>query len=151
MGFSPYLPRKRPSHGLGVRLQWAFPPACRGRGRFMDLVCACDGLFSLLVEEKAFSWTRRECSRWTFPPACQGKGRLMDFSPCLSKKRPSHGLGGNACDGLSPLPVKEKAVSWTWCALAGGFPRRPGRPPEVPGENSRGQNMQFLLTHVVLK
>ena len=37
----------------------------------------------------------------------------------------------------SPLPVKEKAVLWTWCALAGGFPRRPKKPPEVPGELSK--------------
>jgi len=26
-----------------------------------------------------------------------------------------------ACDGLFPLPVQEKAVSWTWRALAMGF------------------------------
>ena len=26
-----------------------------------------------------------------------------------------------ARDGLSPLPVEEKAVSWTWRALAIGF------------------------------
>ena len=26
-----------------------------------------------------------------------------------------------ACDGLFPLPVEEKAVSWTWRALAMGF------------------------------
>ena len=62
---------------------------------------------------------------------------VMAFRFCLSRKRPSHGLGGNARDGLSPLPVKEKAVSWTWCALAGGFPRRPKKPPEVPGELSK--------------
>ena len=64
----------------------------------------------------------------------------MGFSLCLSRKRPSHGLGGSARDGLYPLPVKEKAVSWSWCALAGGFPRGPGRPPEVPGELSRPKN-----------
>ena len=44
----------------------------------MDVVCFCDGLSPLPVEEKAV-------------------------------KRLSHG----ACDGLFPLPVEEKAVSWT--------------------------------------
>ena len=32
IAFSPCLSRKRPSQGLGVRLQWPFPPACRGKG-----------------------------------------------------------------------------------------------------------------------
>ena len=54
---------------------------------FMDLDCACDGLFPLPVEEKAVSWT------W-----------------CALAM------------GFSPLSVEEKAVSWTWCALAMGFP-----------------------------
>ena len=36
-------------------------------------LCACDGLFSLLVEEKAISWT------WC--------AFAMAFSPCLSRKR----------------------------------------------------------------
>ena len=33
----------------------------------MDLVCACDALSPLPVQEMAFSCTRRECSRWTSP------------------------------------------------------------------------------------
>jgi len=89
MGFSPCLSKKRPSHGPSVRLRWASPPACRGKGRLMDLAYACDGIFPC------------------FPPACRGKGRLMDLV-C-------------ACDGLFPLPVEEKDVSWTWCALVMGF------------------------------
>ena len=40
MDFSPCLSTKRPSHGLGVRLRWAFPPACRGKKRIMVLACA---------------------------------------------------------------------------------------------------------------
>ena len=36
MGFSLCLSKKRPSHGPSVRLRWAFPPACRGKGRLMD-------------------------------------------------------------------------------------------------------------------
>ena len=75
----------------------------------MDLVCACNGLFPLRVEEKAISWNfplpvEEKAISWTWCALAMG------FSPCLSKKRPSHGLGGNARDGLSPLPVKEKAV-----------------------------------------
>ena len=31
-------------------------PVCRRKGRLMDLVCACDGLSPLPVEEKAVSW-----------------------------------------------------------------------------------------------
>jgi len=100
MGFPICLSGKRPSHGLGVCLQWAFPPACRGKGRLMDLVCACDGLFSLPVEERAVSW-----SWWAL---------AMGFSSCLSRKRPSHVVSVQL-DGISPLPVEENSVS-------GGFP-----------------------------
>ena len=42
-----------------------------------------------------------------FPPACRGKGRLMDLV--------------RACDGLSPLPVEEKAVSWIGARLGCGW------------------------------
>ena len=55
VAFSSSLSRKRPFHGLGARLRWAFPPACRGKGRLMDLVCACDGLYPLSVQEKLVS------------------------------------------------------------------------------------------------
>ena len=90
----------------------------------MDLARVRDGLFPLPVEEKAVSWT--SCAF------------AMAFSPCLSRKRPSHGLGarlrwpfppacqgkgyfkaprkalgvlgGSTHDGHSPLPVEEKAI-----------------------------------------
>ena len=94
MGFSPCLSRKRPSHGFGVRLRWFFPPACRGKGCIMDLVCAYDG--------------------------------------------------------LSPLPVKEKAASWTWCTCGQLCQEAPGGPTKCPG-SPRGQNMQLMVTNVVLK
>ena len=32
-----------------------FPPACRGKGNLMDLVCVRDGLYPLSVEEKSVS------------------------------------------------------------------------------------------------
>ena len=67
-------------------MRFAFSPACRGKGRIMVLVRACDGLFLLPIDEKAISWT------W-----------------CALAM------------GFSPLPVEEKAVSWTWCALAMSF------------------------------
>ena len=79
MAFSPCLSRKTAYHGLGARLRWAFPPACRGKGRLMDLACACDGLYLLPVDEKAVLWA------WC--------AFAMAFSPCLSRKRPYHGLG----------------------------------------------------------
>ena len=46
-----------PSHGLGVRLRWAFPSAPQQKGNpeaalFMDLACARDGLCPLPIEEK---------------------------------------------------------------------------------------------------
>ena len=53
MAFPPCLSRKRPSHGLGVRLRWPFPPACRGKGYFKAPL---------------------GCSRLTFPSACREKG-----------------------------------------------------------------------------
>ena len=117
-----------------MRLRWAFPSACLRKGHLMDLVCACDGLSPLPVEEKAISWiwfalamgfsTASPCLskkrpshgpsvrlRWACPPACQGKGRLMDLA-C-------------AGDGISIhflLSVQEKAVLWTWCAFPMTFP-----------------------------
>ena len=90
---------------------------------FMDSACACDGLFPLPVEEKAVSWS------WC--------ALAMGFSPCLSERRPSHGLamGFSPClsrkrqscdmachwDCLSLLPAALMAVSWTWLGLAMGF------------------------------
>ena len=61
----------------------------------MVLVCACDGLFTLPVREKALSWTgdglfplpvEEKAVSWTW------LAFAMAFSPCLSRKRPSHGL-----------------------------------------------------------
>ena len=76
----------------------------------MVLVCACDGLFTLPVREKALSWTGDGLFplpveekaimglgvrlRLPFPPACRGKGCFMDLA--------------RVCDGLFPLPVEEK-------------------------------------------
>jgi len=90
---------------------------------FMNWACVCDGLFPLPVEEKVASWTWSALAmafspclsrkrfgarlRWPFPPTCRGKGRLMDLV--------------RVCNDLFPLPVEEKAVSWTWCAFAVAF------------------------------
>ena len=49
MSFSLCLTRKRPSHRLAVRLRWAFPPACRGKGRLRSP----DGLFLVRQVEKS--------------------------------------------------------------------------------------------------
>ena len=105
MGFPPCLSRKRPSYGLGVRSRWAFPSACRGKGCLVDLARACDGLFS---------------------PASRGKGYLMDlamsYSPCLSRKRPSHGLGARlrwsfrpACRGKGLLMDSSGVIDRAKC------------------------------------
>ena len=58
MGFYPCASRKKPFHGLGVRLRCAFPTACPGNGLLMHLA----GMLAM-----------------DFPPACQGKGHLMDL------------------------------------------------------------------------
>ena len=86
----------------------------------MDLVCACNGLL---------------------PHVRRGRSRFMDLvcacpvSSPLSVQEMAFSCTRWECSRwTSPLPVKEKAISWTWCALAGGFPKRPGTPPEVPGE-----------------
>ena len=76
---------------LAVRLRWPFPPACRGKGCLMDLVCACDGLFPLPVEECALAMG--------FPPCLSRKKGIswtrcalaMAFIPCLSRKNPFQG------------------------------------------------------------
>ena len=120
MDFSPCLSKKRQSYGLGVRLRWAFPPACRGKGCLMDLVCACEALFPLPVEEKPIAATWPARLRGPFPPACRGKGSLMDMacacdslSPSACRGKGNHGNMACACDSLFPLPVEEKAVLWT--------------------------------------
>jgi len=127
MGFSPCLSRKRQSWEHDVRLRFPFPPACRGKGRLMDMACACDSLSPLPVEEKAIMGTWRALA--------------IPFSPCLSRKRQSweHGVrlrlpfhpacrgkgnhGNMACarDSLFSLPVEEKAIMGTWRALAMAF------------------------------
>ena len=111
-------------------LRSAFLPACRGKGHLMDLARACDGLSPLPVKEKTISWTWCVLEMG-FPPACRGKGCLMDsvcacdgllpsacrgkgrimdlvcacdgLPPCLSMKRPSHGLGVRSRWPLSPV------------------------------------------------
>ena len=54
-----------------------------------------------------------------------------------------------ACGGLFPPPVKEKAVLWTWCALAMGFS------PACRGKSSHGHvsprqqtSLQFVVKSV---
>ena len=100
--FPPCLLGKMPSHGLCMRLHWAFHPVCRGKGGIVVLVCACDGLFARPVEGKAGPWTLRAL--------------VMDFSPCLSWKRPSPRLAMDF-----PLCLSLKRTSH-------GVGARPGRP-----------------------
>ena len=124
VNFSPCLWRKSL---FECCLRSAFPPACRGKGHLMDLVRACDGLSPLPGEEKIISWT------WCvleigFSPCLSrkrlshGLGARLRWASllCLSRKRPYHGLGVRLRWTL-PLPVEEKAISWTWCALAMAF------------------------------
>ena len=83
--FSFCLSKKRPSHGPSVRLRWAFPPACRGKGNHGNMACACDSLsalamgFSLCLSKKRPSHGPSVRLRWAFPPAGRGKGHLMDL------------------------------------------------------------------------
>ena len=79
--------------------------------------------------------------RCPFPPAKRRKEYIMDLvcvcdgPSLLPVEEIAFSCTRRECSRwTSPLPVKEKAISWTWCALAGGFPKRPGTPPEVPGE-----------------
>ena len=133
MAFSPCLSRKRSSHRRGARLRWASYRARRiTRGR-----------------PKRTLFLDRHAENRKFDPSlrvCDGLFSLpVDEKPIMC-----------ACDGLFPLPVDEKAVMGAPAALrlAGSLARRPreapGGPPKCPG-SSRGQNMQFLLTNVVLK
>ena len=82
--------------------------------------------------------------RCPFPPAKRRKEYIMDLvcvcdgPSLLPVEEIAFSCTRWECSQwTSPLPVKEKAVLWTWCALAGGFPRRPKKPPEVPGELSK--------------
>ena len=134
MAFPPCLSRKRPFHGLGSRSRWPFPPACRGKGRLMLLSwtwCAFAMAFPPCLSRKRPFHGLGSRLRWPFPPACRGKDRLMDFV--------------RICDGLFPLPVEEKAVSWTLLPLCDClFPLREKEkasfrfPRRHPREASRG-------------
>ena len=77
-----------------------------------------DGLLPLPIEENAkiidsdkyellIVCVHLRRPKHTFLPACRGKvsfcALAMDFSPCLSKKRPSHGLGVLLRWPLSPV------------------------------------------------
>ena len=82
--------------------------------------------------------------RCPFPPAKRRKEYIMDLvcvcdgPSLLPVEEIAFSCTRRECSQwTSPLPVKEKAVLWTWCALAGGFPRRPKKRPEVPGELSK--------------
>ena len=123
---SPGSPRRECS-------RWPFHPARRGKGYFRALPegpgsrtntrrAPAMAFLLLPVKEKAIMGFGA-CLRWPFPPACRGKkevdqilvhlrerksGHLcalaMGFPPCLSRKRPSHGLVlGLAAAGLAWL------------------------------------------------
>ena len=47
------LSRKRRSWEHGLRLRFPFPPACRGKGNYGNMACACNSLPPLPVEETA--------------------------------------------------------------------------------------------------
>ncbi len=58
-GLFPLPVEEKAIMGLGVRLRWPFPPACRGKVRLRA------------------PW---KCSRWPFPPACRRKGNSNPLS-----------------------------------------------------------------------
>ena len=86
---------------LSVRLRCPFPLACRGKGHHgtwhalamafspclsrkspsWDLLCACDGLFSLLVEEKGCIVTKSICPG-SLLPLPQGKKVISKPNIC---------------------------------------------------------------------
>ena len=111
--------------GVGVCLRWPFPPACQGKSNHetcralampfslclsrksqsWDLLCACDDLFPLPVEEKASralagGVPKHACDSLSPLPveekAIMGTWRALaiPFPLCLSRKRQSweHGV-----------------------------------------------------------
>ena len=77
----------------------------------MDLVCSCDRLFPLPVEEKAVSWTWRALAIGFFLLPVEEKGSMdpaetinigaqIVFSLCLSRKRRL----------LGPAPVNARGL-----------------------------------------
>ena len=104
------LSRKRRSWEHGLCLRFRFPPACRGKGNHGNMMCACNSLPPLPVEETAIMGPWRALAN--------------PFSPCLSRKRQSWG----GCDSLFPLPVEEKdfaglcRASWLGCARSSAGP-----------------------------
>ena len=91
-GFLPLPVKEKAIMRLGARLRCPFPPAGRGKGNHgtwhalamafspclsrkspsWDLLCACDGLFSLLVEEKGCIVAKSICPG-SLLPLPQGK------------------------------------------------------------------------------
>ena len=100
--------------GLGVCLQWmalwacsrwAFPPACRGKGYFEAPWGCSRSSFSLACRGKGYFEVHLVCLRSSFPRACLGKDDCIRAFPPACR-------GTGCCDGMFPLPVKEKAISW---------------------------------------
>ncbi len=133
----------RPFVGPKGTLIPAVPPACRRKGRLMDLVRACDGLFPLPVEEKAASWAWCALAM-AFSPSLSRKrpyhglcaqlsirvcALAMAFPPCLSRKRPYHGLCVRLRWPLSPVCRGKVRFRAPRCP--------PERPREVP-ESGQG-------------
>ena len=139
MGFLLYLSRERPDHGLGVRLRWAFSLPVVEKA----LSWTSDGLSPLPVNERALSWT------WC--------ALAMGFSPCLSRKRPSPGLGVRlrwafppACQGKRSSRGHGARLQWHFSTVCRGkevsghpgIPQRgPERSPKVARELPRQKNI----------
>jgi len=144
MAFSPCLSRKRPSHGLCPHLRWPFPSACRGKGRIVDALASLRLPFPSQGEGKgqfqvSSASPQRGLERTPKVARELPSQKTINFdyfrllkSVDLSRVENTKKWGGSghemfmdsacACDDLFPLPVKGKAVLWTWCAFAMAFP-----------------------------
>ena len=123
----------------------------------MDVVCFCDGLSPLPVEEKAVSWTwlafamafspclsRKRPShglcphlRWPFPSACRGKGRIVDALASLRLPFPSQGEGKGQFQVSSASPQR-------------GLERTPKVARELPSQKTINFDYFRLLKSVDL-
>ena len=91
---------------------------------FSIRICALVMAFSFCLSRKGLLRSPPGASK--APSGFQGSEQLLNLSKrnCFPLEHAKYVILDSSlcdCDSLFPLPVEEKAISWTWCAFAMAF------------------------------